>query len=290
MQEANKVSKQDVNDQNKSEITVESFRQSSKRKAILKSISRGSSELANSSRRSLSLAFGLPSGLNITDAATEEPDSPSVAQQQAPEVSLRRLAYLNKPEIPVVLIGTVVSSISGVLLPVYSILASSVIKTFYEKPHELRKDSKFWALMFLVLGLVSLLTNPIQSYFFALAGSKLIERIRSMCFEKVVHMEVGWFDEPENSSGIIGAKLSSDAAKVHALVGDALAQMVQDIVTMITALVISFFASWELALIILSLVPLLGVNDYVQQRFMKGFSANSVVCSKTNNLVFVTAA
>lgn len=103
-------------------------------------------------------------------------------------------------------------------------------------------------------------------------------------------MEVGWFDEPENSSGIIGAKLSSDAAKVRALVGDALAKMVQDIVTVITALVIAFFASWELAFIILPLVPLLGVNDYVQQRFMKGFSANSVVCSKTNNLVFVTAA
>ncbi|KAK7843580.1 abc transporter b family member 11, partial [Quercus suber] len=279
LQEANKVSKQDVNDQNKSEITVESFRQSSKRKAILRSISRGSSELRNSSSRSLSLAFGLPTGLNITDAATEEPDSPSVAQEQAPEVSLHRLAYLNKPEIPVVLIGTVASSISGVILPIYSILASGVIKTFYEKPHELRKDSKFWALMFLVLGLVSLLTNPMQSYFFALAGSKLIERIRSMCFEKVVHMEVGWFDEPENSSGIIGAKLSSDAAKVRTLVGDALAQMVQDIVTMITALVIAFFASWELAFIILSLVPLLGVNDYVQQRFMKGFSANSVFLS-----------
>ncbi|XP_030947834.1 ABC transporter B family member 4-like isoform X17 [Quercus lobata] len=260
LQEANKVSKQDVNDQNKSEINVESFRQSSKRKAILKSISsKNKSEITVESFRQ-----------------SKEPDSPSVAQQQAPEVSLRRLAYLNKPEIPVVLIGTVASSISGVVFPIYSILASSVIKTFYEKPHELRKDSKFWALMFLVLGLVSLLTNPMQSYFFALAGSKLIERIRSMCFEKVVHMEVGWFDEPENSSGIIGAKLSSDAAKVRALVGDALAKMVQDIVTVITALVIAFFASWELAFIILSLVPLLGVNDYVQQRFMKGFSANSV--------------
>lgn len=77
---------------------------------------------------------------------------------------------------------------------------------------------------------------------------------------------------------------------VRALVGNALAQMVQDIVTMITALVIAFVASWDLAFIILSLVSLVGVNDYVQQRFMKGFSAHSVVCSKTNNLVFVTAA
>ncbi|KAL0436041.1 UNVERIFIED_CONTAM: ABC transporter B family member 21 [Sesamum radiatum] len=42
-------------------------------------------------------------------------------------------------------------------------------------------------------------------------------------------MEVGWFDEPQNSSGVIGARLSADAATIRALVGDALAQLVQDL-------------------------------------------------------------
>jgi ATP-binding cassette subfamily B (MDR/TAP) protein 1 len=285
-----------ADDQNKSEITMESFRQSSlrqssQRASFPRSLSRGSSGRANSSRHSFSIAFGVPTGLDVTaDTAVTEPDTPTVAPKKSLKVPIRRLAYLNKPEIPVLLSGTVAAIISGVILPIFGLLVSSVIKTFFEPPHERRKDSKFWSLMFIVLGVASFLSSPARSYFFSVAGCKLIERIRSLCFEKVVRMEIGWFDEPENSSGAIGARLSADAATVRALVGDALGQIVQSIASIVAGLVIAFVASWQLALIILALVPLLGVNGYVQRRSMRGFSADAKVCSITNDTVYMAAA
>jgi ATP-binding cassette subfamily B (MDR/TAP) protein 1 len=121
-----------------------------------------------------------------------------------------------------------------------------------------------------------------RSYYFGVAGCKLIERIRAMCFEKVVRMEVGWFDEPENSSGAIGARLSADAATLRALVGDALAQIVQNIASVVAGLVIAFSASWQMAFVVLSLVPLLGMNGYIQRRSLGGFSADAKVCSIDN--------
>ncbi|GKV40584.1 hypothetical protein SLEP1_g48208 [Rubroshorea leprosula] len=111
----------------------------------------------------------------------------------------------------------------------------------------------------------------------AVSQGKLIQRIRSMCFEKVVHMEGCWFDEPEHSNGFINARLSADAATVHSLVGDALAEMISNAASKVVALVISFHMSWQLALILLALVPLLGINVYVQVKFMKGFSADAKV-------------
>jgi ATP-binding cassette subfamily B (MDR/TAP) protein 1 len=107
-----------------------------------------------------------------------------------------------------------------------------------------------------------------------------------MCFEKVVHMEVSWFDEPEHSSGEIGARLSADAAIVRALVGDSLSQLVQNIATAVAGLVIAFSASWQLALVILVLLPLIGLNGFVQVKFMKGFSADAKVYSLIHDLVF----
>ncbi|KAF2310356.1 hypothetical protein GH714_007963 [Hevea brasiliensis] len=86
---------------------------------------------------------------------------------------------------------------------------------------------------------------------------------------------LGWFDEPEHSSGAIGAKLSADAASVRSLVGDALGLLVQNIATAVAALVIAFEASWQLALIILVMLPLLGLNGYVQMKFIEGFSADT---------------
>ncbi|MCD7472671.1 hypothetical protein HAX54_013972 [Datura stramonium] len=55
-----------------------------------------------------------------------------------------------------------------------------------------------------------------EALFFTLSGCKLIRRIRSMCFQKVVHMEIGWFDEQQNSVGMIATKLSADASIVRA--------------------------------------------------------------------------
>ncbi|KAM4075040.1 hypothetical protein ACB094_10G139900 [Castanea mollissima] len=280
LQDIKKELKQATDDQNKSEITMESFRQSSLRQSsrkssMLRSISQGSSGRGSSSHRSFSVAFGISAGLNVTDTALEDLDKPPEAKKTSPEVSIRRLAYLNKPEIPVLLGGTLAAIISGVILPIYGLLVSSVIKTFFEPPHERKKDANFWSLMFLVLGAVSLLSSPARSYLFSVAGCKLIERIRLMCFEKVVHKEIDWFDEPENSSGAIGARLSADAATVRALVGDALGQIVQSIASVVAGLVIAFDASWQLAFIVLALVPLLGVNGYVQRQSMRGFSADA---------------
>ncbi|KAJ8748691.1 hypothetical protein K2173_008136 [Erythroxylum novogranatense] len=267
LQEVNKDSTE-VTDENKRSNSTESFRQSSQINSLRRSISRASS--ASSSRRSFSV-FGLP--INGPDNEAEGPKTSS--EEQNAKVPLRRLAALNKPEIPVLVTGTLVAIINGLIFPIYGTLLSKVIKTFYETPHELRKDSKFWAVMFLILAIVSFVVYPSQTYLFGIAGGKLIQRIRTLCFEKVVNMEIGWFDEPDHSSGAIGARLSADAATVRALVGDTLAQMVQNSAAAVAGLVIAFTACWQLAFIVLAFLPLIGLNGYVQLRFMQGFSADA---------------
>ncbi|XP_076943157.1 ABC transporter B family member 21-like [Bidens hawaiensis] len=259
-------------DQDNSETGKELRSHSSKNISYQRSLSRGST---SSRRHSMSMSYSLPPQLGVVQPESMDIEADETSKKQQPKVPLRRLVYLNKPEIPVIVIGSIAAIINGAIFPVFSILLSNMIKTFYKPPHEMRKDSKFWALMFVILGVISFLAYPGRSYLFAIAGSKLIKRIRSLCFEKVIRMEVGWFDKPENSSGAIGARLSADAASVRGLVGDALAQIVQDSSSAIAGLVIAFTACWQLALIILALIPLMSANGYVQMQFMKGFSADA---------------
>ncbi|CAI0469814.1 unnamed protein product [Linum tenue] len=276
LQEINRPSDaEDNNSKKPSDMNPESFRQSSLRMSQ-RSLSRGSSGgVGGSSRRSFSVSFGLPTGIDTTGGDPAHDMEASPAPEDAPDVSIKRLAYLNKPEIPVLIGGAIAAVGNGVMFPLFGILISRAIRSFYEPPNELKKDTQFWALMFTTLGVASLLIYPTQTYLFSVAGCRLIQRVRSICFEKVLRMEVSWFDEPENSSGAIGARLSADAATVRALVGDKLGQTVQNIASLVAGLVIAFTASWQLALIILALVPLIGMNGYLQLKFMKGFSADA---------------
>ncbi|KAG6670622.1 hypothetical protein I3843_Q050900 [Carya illinoinensis] len=273
LKEVNKESEQASDDQNRLEITAESSRHSSlrysQRMSHLRSISQGSS-VNSCSHRSFS-AFGLPIEVLIPDDTWTEPE------ENFPKVSIRRLAYLNKPEIPILLLGAIAAILNGTLFPIFGMLLSKVIKSFYEPPHKLRKDTNFWSIIFVILGVVSFLAIPARAYLFSVAGCKLIQRVRLMCFEKLVHMEVGWFDKPEHSCGSIGARLSADAARVGALVGDSLGQILDVIASAVAGLVIAFVGSWQLAIIILALIPLIGINAYAQLKFMKGFSADAKV-------------
>ncbi|CAM6099091.1 unnamed protein product [Calypogeia fissa] len=191
------------------------------------------------------------------------------------EVSVFRLAKLNRPELPLFLVGVFAAAGNGLVFPLFGLLLSSVITAFFEPPHKLRKDVNFWSLMFLLLALFIAVATPIQAATFAVIGSKLIRRVRRMTFEKILCQEISWFDEEQNSSGAISARLSTDAATVRAIVGDALALLIQNLSNIIAGLVIAFVSSWQLAFVILAMVPLLGMQGYLQIQWMKGFSVDA---------------
>ncbi|WJX22543.1 ATP-binding cassette sub- B member 9 [Trifolium repens] len=192
-------------------------------------------------------------------------------------VSIFRLAKLNKPEVPVILLGSIAALVHGVVFPIFGFLFSSVINMFYKPPAQQREESRHWSLLYVGLGLVTLVVFPLQNYFFGIAGGKLIERIRSLSFEKIVHQEIRWFDDPANSSGAVGARLSTDASTVKSLVGDTLALIVQNISTITAGLVIAFTANWILAFIVLAVSPMVLMQGMVQMKFLKGFSADAKV-------------
>ncbi|KAG1334931.1 ABC transporter B family member 9 [Cocos nucifera] len=259
-----------------------SFRSESYRFSFRKSISRRSS-FGGSSRHSFTVPFGMIGAVEfqedgpIEDELKEKEDDDDKVGKQ---VSLKRLAYLNKPEIPVLLGGSIAAAGNGVIFPVFGLLISTAIEIFYKPPEILRKEAVFWTLMFVLLGGISLLIVPMQHVLFGVAGGKLIERIRSLSFKRVVHQEISWFDEPQNSSGAIGARLSADASTIRSLVGDSLSLIVQNLATVVTGFVIAMVANWKLSVIVLVLIPFLSLQGYAQVMYEEASQvANDAVSS-----------
>ncbi|KAM5559067.1 ABC transporter B family member 9-like [Rosa sericea] len=255
--------------------TMRSF--GSKRLSIGTSLSRGSS---GSRLSSTICSFGTPALVNCHVIEVQDEESlgkPKVDPEERKTVSIKRLAMLNKNELPILLLGAIAAAGHGVIFPVFGLLLSKAIKMFYEPHTELREDSKTWAGVYVGMGCFALAVIPAQNFLFAIAGGKLIKQIRSLTFQKVVHQQISWFDDPANSSGAIGARLSSDASTVKALVGDALALIAQNIATVIAGLIIGFTANWKLALIILAVSPLLIMQGVLQTKFLQGFSADAKV-------------
>ncbi|CAK9201386.1 unnamed protein product [Sphagnum troendelagicum] len=194
------------------------------------------------------------------------------------ETSLFRLAALNKPEFPFFILGSLAAAGTGLMFPISGLLISNFISAFFlPNVHQLRHEADKWGLVYGLMAIGIFFVIPIQYSSFGLIGQRLIRRVRRIVFERIVRQEVAWFDKDENGSGSLGARLSTDAASVRAMVGDNLALVVQNLSTIVCGLSIAFSANWELSLLILAMVPLLGMQGFMQVKFSKGFSNDAKV-------------
>ncbi|KAK4725827.1 hypothetical protein R3W88_030744 [Solanum pinnatisectum] len=271
LQELSKYSgEKNSNELDNEEIIINPNNQSNHQIFVTRSASRHSSEVENSSHHPASISV---SAAEKAVGECHDPNS-TVVLRKDKDNTFYRLALMTRPELPELLLGCIAAVVNALILPIFGVLLSYVIKTFYEPAHELRKHSRFWSLLFLGLGLTSLLVKPLRTFFFAVAGCKLIKRIRLMCFEQLVYMEISWFDRKENSIGAIGSRLSTDAASVRGMLGESLALLVENTSTVIAGLVIGLEASWQMTLIMIVMVPLIGLHGYLRLKYTNGGGAD----------------
>ncbi|VAH78697.1 unnamed protein product [Triticum turgidum subsp. durum] len=151
-------------------------------------------------RQHSSKSLGLSRSDDLFRHVASREEHLEIGDSEAPkEAPIGRLFNLSRPEAPILLLATIAATLHGLLFPSFSIMMSGGIRTFYYPADQLRKDSTFWALMCLLMAIISLVSIQLEFYLFGVAGGKLIERVRALSFQSIIHQEVAWFDDPSNS-------------------------------------------------------------------------------------------
>ena len=97
--------------------------------------------------------------------------------------------------------------------------------------------------------------------------------LRKQLFTALLKMEIGFFDEDSNTSGALTSRLSADTALVSGVLGPQVGTGFQSVVTLVVGLVVSFTASWRLALGVLGFMPLLTISAKIQNDMFSEFSS-----------------
>ena len=80
-------------------------------------------------------------------------------------------------------------------------------------------------------------------------------------FQKYLQLEMGFFDDPKRSTGVLTSRLSSDASKINGLVGGQCSILMQSLGAMGVGLGIAFWYEWRLTLIIFAFMPFLTIGS-----------------------------
>ncbi|KAL7140886.1 hypothetical protein ABFS83_08G017200 [Erythranthe nasuta] len=210
--------------------------------------------------------------------------------QVFPAPSFRRLLAMNSPEWRQATLGCASALLFGAIQPVYSFALGSIIFTYFLTDHdEIKREIRNYSLCFLALAAFSLLVNICQHYNFAAMGESLTKRIREKMLSKMLTFEIRWFDQDENSTGAICSRLAKDATVVRSLVGDRMALLIQTFSAVTIACTMGLVIAWKLALVMISVQPLIIVCFYCKKAVLKSMSSKAIKAQEESSKLAVEA-
>ncbi|KAE8683283.1 ABC transporter B family member 20 [Hibiscus syriacus] len=220
------------------------------------------------SERSHSQTFSRP----LSHAGDIPMKAKEAHHKEAP--SFWRLAQLSFAEWLYAVLGSIGAAIFGSFNPLLAYAIALIVTAYYRRreQNDLRDEVDRWCLIIACMGIVTVIANFLQHFYFGIMGEKMTERVRRMMFSAMLRNEVGWFDEEENNADTLSMRLANDATFVRAAFSNRLSIFVQDSTAVIVALLIGLLLHWRLALVALATLPILTVSAFAQKLWLAGFS------------------
>ncbi|KAF4351252.1 hypothetical protein G4B88_025744 [Cannabis sativa] len=187
--------------------------------------------------------------------------------------SFWRLAELSFAEWLYAVLGSIGAAIFGSFNPLLAYVIALIVTAYYKNEgHHLRHEVDKWCLIIACMGVVTVVANFLQHFYFGIMGEKMTERVRRMMFSAMLRNEVGWFDEEENSADTLSMRLANDATFVRAAFSNRLSIFIQDSAAVIVAVLIGMLLEWRYALVALATLPFLTISAIAQKLWLAGFS------------------
>jgi ABC-type multidrug transport system fused ATPase/permease subunit len=197
---------------------------------------------------------------------------------------LGRLLYEQRKCFPLYAIAILFSGAAGASVPLQAYLFGQVTVVFREIGQQLLDDSTFWCKIWAAVAV-----GIGFSYFVAVGVATTVENFissvyRQEYFESILLQRSSYFDQEDNSTGQLTARLSTDPTALKEILGLNFCLMLVGVFSLIGALAISFAYGWKLAVVSLCVtVPLNVISGFYRVRYELQFNEmNEAVFSESS--------
>jgi ATP-binding cassette subfamily B (MDR/TAP) protein 1 len=109
--------------------------------------------------------------------------------------------------------------------------------------------SRHWALMFFILALCIGVAYYCLGFSSSIIGTNISCTYRQQYFESILAKPIEFFDEEDNSSGTLTARVANDPTQLQQLLGINMAMVLQAVFSLIGCIIIAFYFGWKLTLL-----------------------------------------
>ncbi|CAO2186505.1 unnamed protein product [Urochloa humidicola] len=157
-------------------------------------------------------------------------------------------------------VGTLGALVHGCSLPVFLRFFADLVDSFGSHagdPDTMVRLVVKYALYFLVVGAAIWASSWAEISCWMWTGERQSTRMRILYLEAALWQDVSFFDTDVRASDVIYA-INADAVLVQDAISEKLGNLIHYMATFVAGFVVGFTAAWQLALVTLAVVPLIG--------------------------------
>ncbi|MBS5999523.1 MULTISPECIES: lipid A ABC transporter ATP-binding protein/permease MsbA [Haemophilus] len=170
--------------------------------------------------------------------------------------------------------GLVVSGIALVLNALADSGLIYLLKPLLDDGFGKANNSFLKIMAFVVVGMIILrgITNFISNYCLAWVSGKVVMTMRRRLFKHLMFMPVSFFDR--NSTGKLLSRITYDSEMIASSSSGSLITIVREGAYIISLLVVMFYTSWELTLVLFVIGPIIAVLITIVSKIFRKLSKN----------------
>jgi subfamily B ATP-binding cassette protein MsbA len=181
---------------------------------------------------------------------------PSTSSEKPDFKQLRRLFSYTKPYRAQLVVGLLSVTIASGLGLVFPLATGNLFNTAFQGANAAEsflKNLNRIGLFLIGVFLFQAIFNYLRTYMLGLVGEGVVADLRKGLFKHLMSLDIRFFES--RKTGEITSRLTSDISTVQGAVSQALAQFINQLITLIGGVIVIFVLNAKLTLVMLSIIP-----------------------------------
>ncbi|OBT65000.1 hypothetical protein VE03_05700 [Pseudogymnoascus sp. 23342-1-I1] len=197
---------------------------------------------------------------------SEETPATGATEEQEPETPSKSLGVLIRgyspalrPHLLVLLVALIGSIIVGGAFSGEAVIFGNTVGSLSpcNSADSIRSRGDFYGLMFFVLAIIEFFANLVSWSAFGWVSEKIVYSVRVLSFRSLFEQDLQWHQSKGRTPASLLSYITRDGSALAGLSGSVIGTLFSITVNLIAAIILTHIIAWRIALVCLSLVPLL---------------------------------
>ncbi|KIW88516.1 uncharacterized protein Z519_11085 [Cladophialophora bantiana CBS 173.52] len=207
--------------------------------------------------------------VNESAEEREEPETPSKALWSL----VRGFTPVLRPHLLIIVVSLLASSVVGGSFSAEAVIFGNTVGSLSPCQSEsyIRSRGSFLGLMFFILAIIEFFANVTSWSGFGWVAEKTVYTVRVLSFRSLFGQDLQWHQSEGRTPALLLSYITRDGNALGGLSGSVIGTLFSITVNLIAAIVLTHIIAWKIALVCLSLVPLLLGAGLMELRVLARF-------------------